>query len=76
MAKKVVVLGGGLSGTHAATIGQVDRELLFFLMARGFSRTEATRLIVQGFFADALERVSNPTVRERLEAALTARVTG
>ncbi len=70
------ILANDVRCTHAATIGQVDRELLFFLMSRGFSRTDATRLIVQGFFADALERVVDQTVRERLEAALTARVTG
>jgi Fe-S cluster assembly protein SufD len=70
------ILANDVRCTHAATVGQVDRELLFFLMARGFSRIDATRLIVQGFFADALERVEDVTVRERLEAALTARVTG
>jgi Fe-S cluster assembly protein SufD len=70
------ILANDVRCTHAATVGQVDRELLFFLMARGFSRTAATRLIVQGFFADALERVADETVRERLDSALTARVTG
>jgi Fe-S cluster assembly protein SufD len=70
------ILANDVRCTHAATVGQVDRELLFFLMSRGFTRTEATRLIVQGFFADALERVADETVRERLDAALTARVTG
>jgi Fe-S cluster assembly protein SufD len=69
------ILANDVRCTHAATVGQVDRELLFFLMARGFTKTDATRLIVQGFFADALERVEDATVRERLEIALTARVT-
>ena len=30
------ILANDVRCTHAATIGQVDRELLFFLMARGF----------------------------------------
>jgi Fe-S cluster assembly protein SufD len=68
------ILANDVRCTHAATVGQVDRELLFFLMARGLDRLEATRLIVQGFFADALERVADDAVRERLEQALTARV--
>jgi Fe-S cluster assembly protein SufD len=68
------ILANDVRCTHAATVGQVDRELLFFLMARGLDRVEATRLIVQGFFADALERVADDAVRERLEQALTARV--
>jgi Fe-S cluster assembly protein SufD len=69
------ILANDVRCTHAATIGQVDAELLFFLMSRGLTRTEATRLVVQGFFADALERVADEAVRDRLEAALTARIT-
>ena len=30
--------------THGATVGQVDRDQLFYLMARGLSRAEAERL--------------------------------
>ena len=32
------ILANDVRCTHAATISQVDRELLFFLMARGFTR--------------------------------------
>jgi Fe-S cluster assembly protein SufD len=60
--------------THGATIGQVDREQLFYLMARGLSRSEAERLIVRGFFADVLDRIDLEPVREALGAALEARI--
>jgi Fe-S cluster assembly protein SufD len=60
--------------THGATIGQVDREQLFYLMARGLSRSEAERLIVRGFFADVLDRIELEPVREALGAALEARI--
>ena len=60
--------------THGATVGQVDREQLFYLMARGLSRAEAERLIVRGFFADVLDRVELEPVREALGAALEARI--
>ena len=60
--------------THGATIGQVDREQLFYLMARGLSRGEAERLIVRGFFADVLDRIELEPVREALGAALEARI--
>ncbi len=60
--------------THGATIGQVDREQLFYLMARGLSRAEAERLIVRGFFTDLLDRIELEPVREALGAALEARI--
>src|SRR5919109_1239781 len=60
--------------THGATIGQVDREQLFYLMARGLSREEAERLIVRGFFTDVLDRIELEPVREALGEALEARI--
>jgi Fe-S cluster assembly protein SufD len=60
--------------THGATIGQVDREQLFYLMARGLSRGEAERLIVRGFFSDVLDRIELEPVREALGEALEARI--
>src|SRR5207248_961626 len=65
-----------LSGrcTPSATVGWVDREQLFYLMARGLPRPEAERLIVRGFFQDVLDRIELQPVREAVTAALEARI--
>jgi Fe-S cluster assembly protein SufD len=68
------ILANDVRCTHAATASPVDRELLFFLMARGLDRVTAQRLIVQGFFRDALERIADEGVRERFGALLEGRV--
>lgn len=36
--------------THEATVGKIGEDQLFYLMSRGLSEAEATRLIVLGFF--------------------------
>ncbi|HXY17370.1 MAG TPA: Fe-S cluster assembly protein SufD [Gaiellaceae bacterium] len=68
------ILANDVRCTHGATLGQVDREQLFYLMARGLSRSEAERLIVRGFFQDVLDRVELEAVRDALGAALEARI--
>jgi Fe-S cluster assembly protein SufD len=68
------ILANDVRCTHGATLGQVDREQLFYLMARGLPRSEAERLIVRGFFQDVLDRVELEPVREALAAALDARI--
>jgi Fe-S cluster assembly protein SufD len=60
--------------THGATVGQVDREQLFYLMSRGLTRAEAERLIVRGFFTDVLDRIELQPVREALGSLLEARI--
>ena len=61
-------------GLDGATLSQVDREQLFYLMARGLPRSDAERLIVRGFFQDVLDRIDLDPVREALGAALEARI--
>ncbi|RDI75594.1 sufD: FeS assembly protein SufD [Gaiella occulta] len=68
------ILANDVRCTHGATLGQVDREQLFYLMARGLPRSEAERLIVRGFFQDVLDRIELAPVREALGAALEARI--
>ncbi|MBA1157113.1 Fe-S cluster assembly protein SufD [Microvirga mediterraneensis] len=51
---------------HGATCGQLDEDLLFYLMARGLPKKEAESLLVQAFLGESLEFVENETVREAL----------
>jgi Fe-S cluster assembly protein SufD len=68
------IMANDVRCTHGATLGRIDRDDLFYLMARGLSRAEAERLIVRGFFQDVLDRIELEPVREALGAALEARI--
>jgi Fe-S cluster assembly protein SufD len=68
------ILANDVRCTHGSTTGRVDREQLFYAMARGLTRAEAERLIVRGFFQDVLDRIELEPVREALGAALEARI--
>ena len=57
---------------HAASVGPVDDDTLFYLESRGIARDEAERLIVSGFFQEVLDRVQIDEVREGAEAAIAA----
>jgi Fe-S cluster assembly protein SufD len=60
--------------THGATVSQVDRDELFYCMARGLSRGEAERLIVRGFYQEIFDRIELEPVRNALQTALEARI--
>ena len=68
------ILANDVRCTHGATVSQVDRDQLFYAMARGLTRREAERLIVRGFFQDVLDRIELEPVREALGEALEARI--
>jgi Fe-S cluster assembly protein SufD len=68
------ILANDVRCTHGATLAQVDRDQLFYAMARGLTRADAERLIVRGFFQDVLDRIELDPVREALAEALEARI--
>jgi Fe-S cluster assembly protein SufD len=68
------ILANDVRCTHGATLAQVDRDQLFYAMARGLTRADAERLIVRGFFQDVLDRIELDAVREALAEALEARI--
>lgn len=53
-----------LRAGHAATVGKVDPEQLFYLMSRGLPERVAIRLMVEGFLQPVLEKIPLPAVRE------------
>ena len=53
---------------HGATVGELDRNALFYLRTRGVPTAEAKALLTQAFVADALERIGEEAVREAFQA--------
>jgi Fe-S cluster assembly protein SufD len=60
--------------SHAATVGQLDEDELFYIMSRGIPRREAERLVVFGFFGDVLERLPMPDVVRELRNAIEKKI--
>jgi Fe-S cluster assembly protein SufD len=57
---------------HAASVGPVEEDQLFYLMSRGIARAEAEKLIVFGFFNEVLERIGLDEVRASAARAIEA----
>lgn len=50
--------------SHGASIGQLDREALFYLQSRGIALTDAREMLLGGFLAECWEVVKVPALRE------------
>jgi Fe-S cluster assembly protein SufD len=64
------ILANDVRCTHGATIGSVDPEQMYYLMARGLPRHEAQRLIVEGFFAPVIDRIPLEGIRDHLRQVI------
>lgn len=48
---KLEIEANDVKASHAAAVGRIDKEQLFYLESRGMSNASAEELIVQGFLA-------------------------
>lgn len=58
---------------HGSTVGPLDEEPLYYLMSRGLTRARASRLLIHGFFEEALERLPQPELAIPARAAVNRR---
>jgi Fe-S cluster assembly protein SufD len=57
---------------HGATVGALDDELKFYLMARGIPAAEAEALLIQAFLGEAIEGIEHAGLREALMDSIVA----
>lgn len=55
---------------HAASIGQVDPEDMYYLMSRGLDQETAERLVIRGFLGAVVAEIPVPSVRQDIVTAL------
>ncbi|HFQ5616264.1 TPA: Fe-S cluster assembly protein SufD [Streptococcus equi subsp. zooepidemicus] len=55
---------------HAASIGQVDPEDMYYLMSRGLDQETAERLVIRGFLGAVVAEIPVPSVRQDIITAL------
>jgi Fe-S cluster assembly protein SufD len=68
------ILANDVRCTHAAAIAQIDKEQLFYLRTHGLEQPVATRLVIEGFMQELVERFEEGPIREAMSGALERRL--
>ncbi len=61
---------------HGSTVGALDENLVFYLMARGIWQQEAEALLTEAFIGEVIDAVENRSVREAITALVSERLRG
>ncbi|MFO7370420.1 MAG: Fe-S cluster assembly protein SufD [Bacteroidales bacterium] len=62
--------------SHGATVGQLDKDALFYLRSRGIPETEARHLLMYAFANEIVSRISIPVLKERIIDLVDKRLKG
>ena len=64
------ILNDDVRCTHGATTGQIDRDQLFYLMARGIDPRTGAQLLAHGFFEEVIARLPDKKIGEAVRSAV------
>ncbi|CAI3930353.1 Fe-S cluster assembly protein SufD [Commensalibacter papalotli (ex Botero et al. 2024)] len=60
--------------SHGATVGALDEDQLFFLMARGIPYDQAREILINAFVAQAVEEIHDPIAKDLFKEQLGVEV--
>lgn len=55
---------------HAASVGRVNQEQLYYLMSRGLPKKVAERLVIRGFLGPVLAAIPSKVIEEQLKVTI------
>lgn len=60
---------------HAASVGRINQDQLYYLMSRGLTKEVAQRLVARGFLGVVLSDIPVPEVRQQMIALIERKLT-
>ena len=66
----LIVQTDNVSASHGGTVGELDEEQIFYMNTRGLPRSEAVRILVEGYLEEVVQRLRD----EGLEALVRRRI--
>ena len=56
-----------VAGNHAASVGRLNKDMLFYIMSRGFDKKQAESMMLEATFAKTLDKIEDESLREELK---------
>ena len=56
--------------SHGSTSGSLDKDSIYYLMTRGLSKKESTKLLVNGFLNEVIDTIKSNSIRNFIKKKL------
>lgn len=56
-----------VAGNHAASVGRLNKDMLFYIMSRGFDKKQAESMMLEATFSKALDKIEDESLRGELK---------
>ena len=62
--------------SHGSTSGSIDEDSIHYLMTRGLTRENSTKLLIKGFLIDVVDFIKSNSIKKFIETKLEDQVNG
>ncbi len=60
--------------SHGSTTGNIDENSIFYLMSRGLTKDQASKMIIEGFLNQVIETITEPSIRKLVFNLFSSRI--
>lgn len=71
---ELIINADDVKCSHGATVGELDKDALFYLMQRGLAPDEAQRMLINAFMSEVIEPIRNDKIRQAFGQRLEDRL--
>jgi Fe-S cluster assembly protein SufD len=71
---ELIIHADDVKCAHGATVGELDKQALFYMQTRGLDPAKAKALLIEAFFADTLALMPNDDMHADLTATISAKL--
>jgi Fe-S cluster assembly scaffold protein SufB len=72
----LIVETDNVSASHGGTVGELDEDQIFYMLTRGIPRSEAVRILVEGYFEEVVQRLEDPGLEELVRRRIADKLRG
>jgi Fe-S cluster assembly protein SufD len=70
----LIVETDNVKASHGGTVGEIDEDLVFYMQSRGISRSDAVRILVEGYFEEVIARLHDPVLEELVRERIAVKI--
>lgn len=59
---------------HAASVGKIDQNQLYYLLSRGIPKHQAQRMVIRGFLSPVITTIPDENIRQKMIEALEGKL--
>ncbi|MBQ6221662.1 MAG: SufD family Fe-S cluster assembly protein [Solobacterium sp.] len=71
---KLIIDDNDVKASHAASVGRVDEEQLYYMQSRGLTEQQCTALISTGYLMPIVNTIENDELKEKLREELEGKI--